>query len=151
MEKIQTIGLPKTDPDTFIEDITNSNFTLFGNHAFPNFRPISLNYGDARFGSQDFISTNLETGEKISLDEFSESINGMSDEQYKKASIGKALTHVFTTPVLLLRDFQDLSVILVQSDLYLEEILLLNRIMMSITGVMALLHGLIFTPSSTRK
>ena len=106
-EKIQTIGLPKgLDPDTFIEDITNSNFTLFfGNHAFPNFRPISLNYGDARFGSQDFISTNPETGEKISLDEFSESINGMSDEQYKKASIEKALTHVFTTPVLLLRDF----------------------------------------------
>ena len=106
-KKIQTTGLPKgLDPDTFIEDITNSNYTLFfGNHAFPDFRPISLNYGDARFGSQDFISTNPETGEKISLDEFSESVNGMSDEQYKKASIEKALTHVFTTPVLLLRDF----------------------------------------------
>ena len=90
------------DVDTFIDDYTNSNYTLFfGNHAFPDFRPISLSYGDARYRSEDFIHTKTDTGENFSIDEHSE----LSEEPYVRSSIEKALTHVFTTPVLLLRDF----------------------------------------------
>ena len=87
------------DVDTFIDDYTNSNYTLFfGNHAFPDYRPISLSYGDARF-SQDFIPINPDTGEKFSLDEHSE----LSDEPYKNQVLKSS--NMYFTPVLLLGDF----------------------------------------------
>tara|TARA_Y100001970_G_scaffold293725_1_gene442652 strand:+ start:2566 stop:4470 length:1905 start_codon:yes stop_codon:yes gene_type:complete len=108
-KEVEVTGLPvSVDPDTF-DSFTNSNHTLFhGNHAFPNFNPISIAYGGTSFsGMENLTSTDLKTERRkeIDPDEFSSALYGMDEEAYKRKSIEKALSHVFSTPILLLRDY----------------------------------------------
>ena len=80
-DEIPLISLPNAaDPETFIEG-DNSNFTLFyGNQAFPNFKNINTKHN----------FKNVELSE---------------DDVNKRSSIEKALSQIFSTPILLLSDF----------------------------------------------